>query len=514
MKAKALFAGTLSAIMLIGLTGCGVQKGEKAFFSLKSLPDAEVFYTADDTNYRRNSENFTEFLAPSESYGEIFPFAGEMIEYNGDGKNFKNSVFGFCTADGTVICDPSYDAVLTHEVGDSYIYELVVGSDGSDAGTRYLAASNGSWIFELKNGCSYAGLAGSERFAVKRPRTVRKGGKTVTYEYYDFYDLSGNLSFTFDRKMTEDETLTVSIGAFSEGLAPINVVKTDPKTGDSTPTAYYIDTKGDVYESDDYLYCGEFFNGYAVVENTDGKFGVLKSDGEYFIEPKYNVINYNNEDGFFSCGEDGLFTVFNMNGEQVTRVLCEKGNVTVFGKDVLIYKKTIQSTGKSEYYSVTADKPFMCAETGQFPSEDSGSYGLFYSSYSNVTDIFDENGKTLCSLTDFGRVSGKLDDTAVLTDKTSLKTAFLNINTGEKTDWLDGTFVGEYFGTKAILKGSDCYYLYDTASKDDMQTVDFAKSYSVNGKVYTCILTEGSSTLYDSDMNIILKFKTYGEATS
>ena len=74
------------------------------------------------------------------------------------------------------------------------IYELVIGSTDT-AGTRYLAASDGSWMFELKNGCSYLGLAGSERFAVKRPRTVRKGGKRVSYEYYDYYDLSGNLVF-------------------------------------------------------------------------------------------------------------------------------------------------------------------------------------------------------------------------------------------------------------------------------------------------------------------------------
>ncbi len=92
--------------------------------------------------------------------------------------------------------------------------------------------------------------------------------------------------------------------------------------------------------------------------DADGNYGVLKPDGEYFIEPKYNAINYNYDDGWFSCGEEGIFYILDMNGNQAASVLCEKGNVYAMGSTELIYKKTMQSTGKSDYYSVTANKPF------------------------------------------------------------------------------------------------------------------------------------------------------------
>lgn len=510
LKHKALLAGILAAAAIC-LSGCGELTGEKAFFSLQSAGDVRQYDIADDTVLQRADASLAGGLVTSDVYGEIVPFAGEMINYKNDGGSFTAPLLGFCRVDGTVICDPYYDAVITHDVGDKYIYELVIGSTDT-AGTRYLAASDGSWMFELKNGCSYLGLAGSERFAVKRPRTVRKGGKRVTYEYYDYYDLSGNLVFTFDRKMTEDETLTISIGAFSEGLAPVNVQKTDPDTEETQYTAYYMDTNGDVFESDDYIYCSEFKRGYAVVADADGNYGVLKPDGEYFIEPKYNAINYNYDDGWFSCGEEGIFYILDMNGNQAASVLCEKGNVYAMGSTELIYKKTMQSTGKSDYYSVTANKPFMCNETGQFPSEDSGRYGIYYSSYSNVTDVFDETGKTLANFTGFGRVEGKLGDIAIISDKTGGKTAFLNVKTGDKTDWKDYAYTGDVFGTRVILEGADGYLIYDTAAPDSAEAVTYAAALETAGGTYLNVLSSGYVTLYDDAMNVLMKYKYEAEA--
>lgn len=175
MKHKALLAGILAAAAIC-LSGCGELTGEKAFFSRNPQAMSGNTILRTIRCFSAPTLLLPGGLVTSDAYGEIVPFAGEMINYKNDGGSFTAPLLGFCRVDGTVICDPYYDAVITHDVGDKYIYELVIGSTDT-AGTRYLAASDGSWMFELKNGCSYLGLAGSERFAVKRPRTVRKAAK-------------------------------------------------------------------------------------------------------------------------------------------------------------------------------------------------------------------------------------------------------------------------------------------------------------------------------------------------
>ena len=154
----------------------------------------------------------------------------------------------------------------------------------------------------------------------------------------------------------------------------------------------------------------------------------------------------------------------------------------------------------------------MCNETGQFPSEDSGRYGIYYSSYSNVTDVFDETGKTLANFTGFGRVEGKLGDIAIISDKTGGKTAFLNVKTGDKTDWKDYAYTGDVFGTRVILEGADGYLIYDTAAPDSAEAVTYAAALETAGGTYLNVLSSGYVTLYDDAMNVLMKYKYEAEA--
>ncbi len=112
LKHKALLAGVLAAAAIC-LSGCGELTGEKAFFSLQSAGDVRQYDIADDTVLQRADASLAGGLVTSDAYGEIVPFAGEMINYKNDGGSFTAPLLGFCRVDGTVICDPYYDAVIT-----------------------------------------------------------------------------------------------------------------------------------------------------------------------------------------------------------------------------------------------------------------------------------------------------------------------------------------------------------------------------------------------------------------
>ena len=236
MKFTKLLCLLLVLLTVVFSVACGGKDEDKGpdFFELKEIPQGSVS-SALGVGSRLN-ESFTDEPSIGAETGELLPFVGGFYTYtevihkdekdNKDGevktpKQVSLPLYGLCTEQGAVVVDAVYDAVKKHVTDEgSFIYELVKGADGSDdrQGERFLLAVDGSWGFAIPKTHAY-GSAGGDLVTLIRKRTQNK----VDYYYHDFYDHSGKRVFTFDNTLAETPNIEYTIGAFSDGLAPVNV---------------------------------------------------------------------------------------------------------------------------------------------------------------------------------------------------------------------------------------------------------------------------------------------------
>jgi hypothetical protein len=377
---------------------------------------------------------------------------------------------------------------------------LIKGSDGSDPfkGERYLTASDGSWGFTIPKNCAFRSM-GAERVVLQRTRTVKK----VKYTYLDFYTLKGKRKFTFESALAENTNAKYTIGAFSSGLAPVNVTITDPEKKTETSYAYYIDCDGKTkYEK--YISCDEFKKGYAVVKDEKGLFGVIDEKGEWFLEPQYRLINYNSEKGYFACAKDGYFHIINTEKATVKSILCEKGSIEIINSERLIYKKTNVDTGRVEYFYLETGKPFSCVETGQFPDSDKSLDGIYVCTYTGTGTLFNEDGETVVSIGEFGELADRFSNTVVVTDKNDKKVCFVTLSTKQRTEWMKYRYTRESIGARYIVlqNPSDSKYgLYDLYTNTfKLENCDYITVFESGDVQLLSVFTNGKSTVYDAQL--------------
>lgn len=486
VKIHKFLISIVSLLLIICLlSSCNIfNKNDNSgtFFMLKDLPEYNIIENG--VAYYDSNSTYTDKLVASKDYGEIMPFLGGYYKYDyvpdnkdkGKDKDADNitatpesvylPLYGLCTVTGKVIVNPVYTSVEKHMLDNGdYIYELVTGADATakKSGKHYLASSTGSWVVELSVRSTFEGLSGNDRIIVKRMRV--KNGKE--YKYHDFYNYNGVRMMIFGQDLAEIKDSDYTIGNFTEGLAPVTITTKGEKGKEDTVISYYVNITGNRVSNVNYRYCGEFYKGLAIVIDENGKYGVIKPNGEYLFKPEYRIINFNKEKELFTCSNDGYFTVNDITGKEIRTVLCDRGNVEIVNSDKLIYKKTNSATNKSEYFVSESDKPFVCKKTGQFPDENSGNNGVFWCSYSNITEIFDDNGETIVNYTDFGSVETVVGNLAIVTNSKSNAISILNLTSKDKTDWITGSLTGKTLqnGKYVILtekiEGKPLYSVYD-----------------------------------------------------
>ena len=93
MKVSKYIAYFLLIIMLISLIGCTEEKVDdepKTVFGLKETPSSAV--DTQTVKYDRVNTEYTSELTPSDSYGQLVPFAGTVNTYNRAGESDKKSI--------------------------------------------------------------------------------------------------------------------------------------------------------------------------------------------------------------------------------------------------------------------------------------------------------------------------------------------------------------------------------------------------------------------------------------
>ncbi len=508
---RSLLAVVVGIVMLF-CSACG--EDSKKFIELSSVKAPTLTVSTEKIN--RYNPNYTDSFAPSSEYGELAPFVGGVLEYNAaEVGGVKKPVYGLCTVSGAVVVDPVYDNVITHKLKGITIYEILVGSDKRElAEKRLLIPSNGSWMLEIPATQRVSNISGDGLFAIERDRKLWRNHKRVTFTYYDFYSFDGKLIFTFDKKLTQATDKKFSLGNFGDKYMNVNVVKTietvekneegknvTVKTEETY--AYFVGVTGKTaFKNLEFLKAEPFYDGLAVVQCKDGKYGVLKSDGTFFIEPKYNIINRNPSEGLFACGIDSYFVILKNNGDEVTKIHCENANIEIIGTENLIYKKTLKYSGKTEFFAVNPEGAFVCKETGQFPDANSGKYGIFTCTYSGVTDIFNKSGDSFAQFTDFGKLCGVWKSLAVVEGKNG-GVWILNVENGEKSDRINGKFTGIANSRYAVVSNDGRYFVYDFANK--VFIAENAESaFDSNGIL--SVAEGGYVTLYDCDLKILARY--------
>lgn len=519
MKSGKSVCIAMAAVMVLTVSGCKGKKTDESkapFFAL-----AETVYTQDSSAVsvcNRYNTAYTDTLSPSEGYGALAVFSGGVNIYTKeeDGKtsSIQNPLYGLMTESGAVVVDAVYDAVIKHisAEGDT-VYELIKGSDGTEVkkSERYAAAGDGSWVFKMPKN-TYIHSVGANRVILKR---VRYSGKK-TYEYFDFYDFSGKRKFTLESKLCEDKNTVVSIGSFGEWLLPVNItVKTpnekkdgEEQTYSEESRAYYIDNSGKKL-LEGFTYCGEFKNGYAVAADENGLYGVIKPNGEWFIEPHYKNINYNATKGLFACADDGFYDILDTEKKSVKKVICVKGSVEILDGEPTVYKKINADTDRTEYFYLDSGKPFTCIENGMFPNSDREVGGLYVGYYSGTGTIFDTDGASIASIGDFGELADRFGNTAVVTNSTGKKVCFVSVSSKQRGEWLDMSYTGQSLdGRYLVLKKADAltsgYSLYDLLTESFVYSdCDYIEVTGQNGEFVSIVNGRGSSVL-DSKLNVIL----------
>ncbi len=513
LKSLKYIAVFMCLLMTVLSVGCGEEKKTASadgqpFFELVSTPEI----TTEDgvvSVCKRFNENYTSSLTASDAYGELLPFVGGYYTYKAtDEKSTRtvsNPVYGLCTVDGSVVVDAVYDYVKVHQKDEGgFVYELGVGTNGSDplAGTRYIAASNGSWIFQVPQRRAFYRAFG-DRIVFERHYVSKK----IEYIYHEFYDYNGKRKFTFDKALSEDANTEYTFGRFSEGVLPVNIAVTDPETKAVTKTAYFINSSGkQVFEK--LTYCEEFRNGYAVAANKDGLYGVLDVKGNWFIEPKYRIVNYNSDKGYFACADKGFFSILNMKKEQVKKVFTEQGNVEVLNTERLVYKITNRDTGRSECFFADDESPFTCVETGQFPDGNPPVDGLYVCVYSGTGTIFKEDGKTVVNIGDFGHLADRFGNTVVAVNENGKKTCFISISTGQRTEWMRGIYMEQSVADRYIvIKNPDTekYGLYDFFTNTyTYENCDYIEVFQNAGQTFLSVVINGRTTVYNNELTVVL----------
>lgn len=511
-NAKVSLLAVFVGVVMLLCSACGEEL--PPFLELSSV-EAPIS-TASTERINRYNKHYTASFTPSSEYGELAPFVGGVLEYGAaEAETVKKPVYGLCTVSGAVVVDPVFDNVITHKLNGITIYEILVGSDKRElAEKRLLIPSNGSWMLEIPVTQRVSNISGNGLFAVERDKTVKRNRKKVTITYYDFYSFDGELAFTFDKKMTEAADKKFSLGGFNDELMNVNVtvitetVEKDEEGKDITVTnedfyAYFVGLSGKkAFEKLELLKAEPFYDGLAVVQSKDGKYGVLKSDGTFLIEPQYNIINRNENEEMFACGTDDYFAIIKNNGDEITKIFCENANIEIIGTENLVYKKTLKYSGKTEFFTLGSNSAFICKETGQFPDAESGKFGIFTCTYSGVTDVFDKSGDSFAQFTDFGKLCGVWGSLAVVEGKNG-GVWTLNIENGEKSDRIDGYFTGIANGRYAVVLNNGKYSVYDFSEKVFIaENADFVAES--NGVLSAA--DGGYITLYNPQLSILARY--------
>ena len=238
-----------------------------------------------EANYTRLSPDPIPDLKAG-NYGQIYPFAAEALySSEEDGYSWlQGYYYGFVTAEGKIICDPTYIDVNTvfyynYEVNAAQkmplwtfsrtanVHEETYEDSSWLAGDEIygVCAMDGSWVLP----CQFVGVEGTEEGFI--------GTRSWNEVDFDVYDMDGNRRFgskEIAEQITLGEYCTIS---YSDGVYTLY-------TNDKW---YAVDNSGKLFLGPLYS-LGSFSGGLAPASENGMYYGYVDKSGSWALQPFYD----------------------------------------------------------------------------------------------------------------------------------------------------------------------------------------------------------------------------------
>lgn len=504
------------------------------------LPDIGEF--SGNMQHGRFYEEYTPDFIPSDKYGKIIPYIGNYKEYsNNDSSNeITNGYpsYGFCTTDGKIVMDASSKTVGIYyrETYDGFGYYTVSRNmkqredapDESYAEEKLVIPVSGEWCIRLD----------------KNESVSQAGGGVIVIIRYTDEDYQNSISTLYDysgNRLTEF-TGYDSYGVYTQGF--MAAAKYGWNTGEKYSVSF-INIDGEVVFGP-YSSTSNFQqSGTAYVSDFEGNSYLIDTSGNRITEKNYSQISLATPTG----GDRVIYTAKCADGG--TDILDGYGNIIGYVDTNQYVSVSLPKNGEiicyynnysGNYYGeelvwkcLYGGSDFVSREYGVMPNQ----YYYDDDMYVHKADdgkaiVFDGNGETIAVIDDWQSISqlspngrylvytsGEYDYSYSTQVPQALSPIRLHIyDTYDKKDVfaVDGdgyvSFVGKD-GRYALVHsaerftmfgGYNSYYLYDTVTNEVLfDGCRYIESQTFNGKTYYSVCTDNSNTLYDGDMNVVLR---------
>ncbi len=542
---KVLLAIMLCSLMLSSCTKADINGSEnevpvvKVFSVDGELPEIGEF-TGSKAHERFYEEYAPDFI-PSDEYGEIIPYVGNYRTFvKTDSPDWQAeqgyAYYGFCTSDGKIVMDASDKTGFINyfETDDGFGYysvsrEIEQKDDAPDeffSNETLIIPKDGSWCITLEPGSWMQGSGYGHFATCIYPRYDEEGiVKTVIYDY------NGNVVTTLE-------------GVDSVYFTAGGLLYTS-KWENSTSYQYYMNYDGEIVFGP-YQTLAHFNDkGITYVEDYNDEWYFVNADGTRLTYKEYDAIHRNG--GYDSDNEvyvarypDGKRTidVYNGNAEIIGTIYGVSGANFRFPDNGEIIYSFYSDSGREIFKKLADNSDFVSKEYGVMPNSyegDDNTY-IYKDDEKNIGVIFDGSGDTVAVIDDLYSYMDMSEDgrfitysvgdydfaldaetrTEHITD--SRRTVVFDLETKEQVYSVNGSgytyFVGDndryvhisIYNETSFFGGTSTYYLFDTLTGKavfaDAKQLTYTK---VGENEYYSVSTENTCTLYDGNMNIIIK---------
>ncbi len=532
-----------------------ISKNSDSFYIKGELPDIGSF--SGNLNAGRFYENFTDDFIPSDEYGEIIPFVGSSRVFGTKSDNDSDwhaeqsySTYGFCTPDGKIVMDASdkNTYIFYNESEDGFGYytltqEVEQREDAPDEylpGKCFIIPTSGRWVIEYDKEWSWiSSVTDGYIYLCEYPKEGGEGKMKV-------FDYDGNYIKTLDSTDFQP--------SYSHGLKQIYI------DSDDGLTAGYVNEDGEMVLGP-YRGANNFNKyGITVIRDRDNLCYLINTKGERLtdgydnitIEYGYGNYSANNYDmKIFSARHSDnklLHDIFTPNGEFVKTIEAasyysnrfpDNGDMIYYfrqaGEDTKSY-----SDEKFVWKRLSDGSDFVSNEFGVMPNSYSGNDNtyIYLDEKNGGGIIFDGNGETTANLPDMKEFYNSSEDGRYIIYRDGLTTDEIydlaskgeDLSTNFGTTYIYDTqkkasiysvsssrsasFIGENdryillvnYDYYDMFGGVNEYWLYDTLNERAVfEGVNDIVSYEIGGKLYINVCTDNSASLYDENLNIVLR---------
>ena len=522
---------TALLLLLLLLTGCkaeAVPETTQAPPPTESTSGVHTDYSAYQPHqpmsevYTRLSEDFMDGLTPSEDYGAVYPFCGDL-SYELGADFSAGQKYGIVTQDGMIVCDPVYDSadLVSYfgysEIDGSFLecyYPIwsfskthITVNDSSDH--TYMESSQGEITLISLDGSRVL----EHTYRLVQPCETALICRRFSEEVIDVLDFEGNLMFS-----TETMTLPGPLNEnaysnnYTDGLLIVTV-------GEGYDTQdYYLTTEGEVVLGP-YASASAFFEGRAVVSENGNDYHYIDREGNRLNDTDYYTCNMF-YDGYAVAYAPGSVQILDLDGNCVLR-----------------FPEYYSVIRENDGFTVTEDNTFYDYDLQAHPIEDYSSQGLyaFYGSslyyrdlylgsergfevvdvltgevvYSFCSEKFESFSNPMPYTGDYFTVYEYDADTDITTTHIiGLDFVEQFVATGPMREVVDQVNKQRYFcvaenGTCEVYAAEDGKLLFEIPWRYDILSYYAVKAY--DGKLF--LLGDTESLIYDMDGTLLFRYR-------